>query len=981
MQVEAHDKAAIPPETSASQVSTSLGNAFTPCYPKSEAIGSELRPLPTRPFFISDDQLCSRPISAFDEKLHEATYNSLPAGSLTQQPDGFSDPYLMPSLARNERVRLTMLWYYTRGLYEDREFLQLLQEKVDFVQTFMEWEFAILGLVTEDVFTRVVTAGLPLAVVPRRESTCSHTINQEPGVSALCWNCCHWSYVLKTRQTVFKLPNMAGDWRFQGSPPVAQGGLRSYAGVQLRCQTPTGEYVALGSLCVASNSANVPITPAQEAGLVSFADMLVTDIINRSKHDRRQLRNDMTQRLAELGPGDPDNAERHILDLIREIYPYASVEIHEATDNTIPIPRHQPIEVSGIHEGLWEDTEYIDELIRTANSTKISTSSTVRAVVHPCQSYPHQKFLVVASSQVQMVFDDVDSWFVERCATSLAQTSQERSLREAMRAKDRFLRGITHQLRTPIHGVLASCELLTEELTAYNSFAGFQDVSATGLSSIINTIRDSGKQLMTTVNNILKLNRWSESIAARNNSGLQTVVDLEGDILREMKQVASEKELSRIPILFENRLDRDGYISMMDPPLLIECIQFLLLNALSNDNDGSVVIVIEAQSDDSRLIIDILDAGCGIAPADQERIFEAFEKVDPHSRGAGLGLTLAAKIAASMDGSLSLVSSSQDPNTHGSHFRAEFRVPKFTRGSITHSSSPSISLRHIPRQFYIAHAPDQRLDLVLHLANFLEYQGFKRASTPKASFVIIPYTSNIAEFQKLVDSLEAGQRALCLTPAGAKLEKLFGDSVHFFSGPFSSARLHDILEEVDRAYHVEQHLEGPMVLPEARPGLAVDIHQISDLEISTPPTPPPEFDPVALLVDDNIVNLRILQMYCERRGIAYSTAINGVDAVNQFQKSLEEGRHINLVLMDLQMPLCDGIEATQKIRAIEGNSDPRPLPSRVLMITGQDSLEDKTRSFAAGANAFYVKPMGMKALDQGIREHFPNFGKKLVSIM
>lgn len=204
MQVEAHGKAAIPPEPPASQASTSLANAFTPCYPKSEAIGSELRPLPTRPFFISDDQLCRKPISAFDEQLHEATYNSPPLGGLTSQPDGLSDPYLMPSLARNERLRLTMLWYYTRGLYEDREFLQLLQEKVDFVQTFMEWEFAILGLVTEDVFTRVVTSGLPLAVVPRRESTCSHTINQEPGVSTLCRNCCHW-YVLKTQIDCFQV--------------------------------------------------------------------------------------------------------------------------------------------------------------------------------------------------------------------------------------------------------------------------------------------------------------------------------------------------------------------------------------------------------------------------------------------------------------------------------------------------------------------------------------------------------------------------------------------------------------------------------------------------------------------------------------------------------------------------------------------------------------------------------------------------------
>jgi CheY-like chemotaxis protein len=577
-----------------------------------------------------------------------------------------------------------------------------------------------------------------------------------------------------------------------------------------------------------------------------------------------------------------------------------------------------------------------------------------------------------------MVFDDVDSWFVEKCATYLAATSQESNLREAMKVKDQFLRGITHQLRTPIHGVLAPCELLTEELYASNSLAGRPDAPEISPSSIINTIRESGKQLMMTVNNILKLNRWSETIAARHRAGLQSVADLEDDILREMKQVVSEDDLSRIPILFENRLDRDGYITIMDPFLLKECIQSLLLNALSNDNDGAVVIVITTPSDDSRLTFDILDIGCGIASADQDRIFEAFEKANPHSHGTGLGLTLAAKIAASMDGSVDLVSSSQDPNTHGSHFRAEFHVPKVTHVNI-HQPQPSRLLQYIPRKFSIAHAPNQRLDLVLHLASFLEYQGFKQGGNPEDSFVIIAYTSNTVEFQKLVGSLEAGQRSLCLTPAGAELTRLFDDRVHFFSGPFSSVRLQDILQEVNKAYENE-HLKGSILLPEASPGLEIGIQQVSELEISTPRTPPPEPDPVALLVDDNIVNLRILQMYCERRGITYSTAINGMDAVDQFKMSLEGNRSINLVLMDLQMPLCDGIQATQKIRNIEENSKPALVPSRVLMITGQDSPKDKARSFAAGADAFHVKPMGMKALDQGIGEYFPKFAKKITHL-
>lgn len=775
------------------------------------------------------------------------------------------------------------------------------------------------------------------------------------------------------------LPNMTSDWRFKGSPPVAQGGLRSYAGAQLRCQTPTGDYVALGSLCVASNSEQPPLTPIQQGALMRFADMLASEIVSHSRQERRRQRSFLARRLAECRLDDLENAERHILDLIREVYPAARVAIYEAFGNTIPLASHQPIDIASIQDGLWEDTEAIEELIRTANFTKLATSKTVRAIVHPCQSQPRQKFLVVSSSHVQTVFDDVDSWFVEKCATSLANIVHEGSLKEALKAKDKFLRGITHQLRTPIHGVLASCELLTVELAARNSPAGGLDTSATSPSSIIDTIRASGKELMITVNNMLKLHRWEETIAASQHPGLQSVAHLEDDIMHEMKQVVSQSDLSRIPIIFDNRLASDCYITVMDPSLLKECIQSLILNALSNDNYGCVIIVITASPDSSRLTFDILDTGCGIAPGDQTRIFEAFEKVNPHSRGAGLGLTLAAKIAALMGGNVSLVASSQDPDKHGSHFRAEFYNPVFTHNNLNHSPL-SASLHHIPRDFYIAHAPDQRLELVSHFASFLEYHGFKRTSTPKGTFVIISYTPDTDKFQKIVDILEPGQRVICLAPARTEMTRLFGDRVDFFSGPFLSARLQGILKETDGAYqraYQRQDLIESMVLPEASQALEIDLRQISELEIVTPPTPPPEADPVALLVDDNAVNLRILQMYCKKRNITYSTAVNGQEAVEKFKKSLEaEDRQINLVLMDLQMPVCDGIEATRQIRDLESTNELSLPPSRILMITGQDSAQDKARSFEAGADAFYVKPMGMKALDRGIGEYFAGLTTK-----
>lgn len=96
-----------------------------------------------------------------------------------------ADRYLFPLLTRNERLRLTMLYYYTRGIVEDKELVSRLQEKVHLAQETVGWEFAIVGLLNHNTYTRLCTVGLPLAVLPRRESTCAHTVHHPPGVSSV----------------------------------------------------------------------------------------------------------------------------------------------------------------------------------------------------------------------------------------------------------------------------------------------------------------------------------------------------------------------------------------------------------------------------------------------------------------------------------------------------------------------------------------------------------------------------------------------------------------------------------------------------------------------------------------------------------------------------------------------------------------------------------------------------------------------------
>jgi len=140
---------------------------------------------------ILDVANADRPLRPWTLQVAESVYPSQhdtcvppPIPRLSETPEQcLMDRYLFPVLTRNERLRLTMLFYHTRNVFQDDGLMSRLQEKVHLAQETVGWEFAIAGLLKHNTYTRMVTVGLPLIILPRRESTCAHTVNQPPGVS------------------------------------------------------------------------------------------------------------------------------------------------------------------------------------------------------------------------------------------------------------------------------------------------------------------------------------------------------------------------------------------------------------------------------------------------------------------------------------------------------------------------------------------------------------------------------------------------------------------------------------------------------------------------------------------------------------------------------------------------------------------------------------------------------------------------------
>lgn len=144
---------------------------------------------------ILDPDNFNRPIEAWSSHVKTTFYPKSEAESpsmIPEKPPDFASKYLRAFLAEHERLRLSVLWYYTRDILQEDEFLAGVQEKAKLAQESTGWDYAVIGILDVDVYIRLATVGLELGILPRGETLCAHTVTQPPGVcyssSAGCTN-------------------------------------------------------------------------------------------------------------------------------------------------------------------------------------------------------------------------------------------------------------------------------------------------------------------------------------------------------------------------------------------------------------------------------------------------------------------------------------------------------------------------------------------------------------------------------------------------------------------------------------------------------------------------------------------------------------------------------------------------------------------------------------------------------------------------
>ncbi len=474
-------------------------------------------------------------------------------------------------------------------------------------------------------------------------------------------------------------------------------------------------------------------------------------------------------------------------------------------------------------------------------------------------------------------------------------------------AEHQFLRLMSHEMRTPLNGVIGMLGLLSRTRLdgAQRAYAEAARSSAEHLLGLVNDLLDYAR---------LEADRLEFDSAP---------VDLEG-LVRGVAELLSPKAHEKgLEIAWS--VAPEAVDVMADEGRLRQVLFNLTGNAVKFTENGGVRITVERSGGSMkapRLAFIVDDTGPGVPLEARGRIFEEFGHVDASDAsrfgGAGLGLAVVRKLAAAMNGTVSVA---DRPHGPGARFRFEAVFP-----AVKDAADRG---RSLGGQTVAVVSPDP----FVRAAAVAQIEASGGAVAARAPVMIIDHAARPAG-EGLVPRPSEGRAIVLLKPSERDL-----------IARYRSAGFH-----------------GYLIKPLRRASLAERVLAASGAQLTMqpgPPPPPPEDDRVAvtrfsgtrvLLVEDNPVGALLAATLLRREGCAVETAASGHEALD----ALKRARY-DLVFMDMRMPGMDGPSAARAIRA-RGDETP------IVALTANAFAEDRRACLEAGMDDHLVKPLEPEAL-------------------